>query len=356
MNGFRSGFVLIGGTNETRIEMKLMRNVLFVATLVALNASAQPAPQPSFPPAKAPPAVGPGSAPGKMPPGLMHPQQPTTPPVMPDKEKLGYAIGFNIGSSAKKDGFDVDADSMAAAMKDIQAGKPTRFTEAEVKKIIADFQGAMRAKMTAEREKSMTENKVKGEEFLAKNGKEPGVKTLTNGIQYKVLKEGTGEMPKTTDTVTVNYKGSLIDGTMFDEKDGFTTPVKGRTIRGWTEVLPLMKTGSKWEVTIPADLGYGPRGMQPKIGPNSVLVFDLELVSISAPSATPPTAPPTIRPGGPAGTPPGATTQLPHGPPPTPPGATNTPVVSGQIIMVPSADDLKKGKKIEVITNVPSSQ
>ena len=107
MNGFRSGFVLIGGTNETRIEMKLMRNVLFVATLVALNASAQPAPQPFFPPAKAPPAVGPGSAPGKMPPGLMHPQQPTTPPVMPDKEKLGYAIGFNIGSSAKKDGFDV---------------------------------------------------------------------------------------------------------------------------------------------------------------------------------------------------------------------------------------------------------
>jgi FKBP-type peptidyl-prolyl cis-trans isomerase FklB len=335
--------------------MKLIGNVLLVTALLALHASAQPAPPPPSTAPKLPPAQGPGAGPGRMPPGLMHPQQPTTPPVMPDKEKLGYAIGFNIGSSAKKDGFDVDADAMAAAMKDIQAGRPTKFTEAEVKKIIADFQGAMRAKMTAEREKSQAENKAKGEEFLAKNGKEPGVTTLTNGLQYKVIKAGTGEMPKLTDTVTVNYKGSLIDGTVFDQKDGFTTPVKGRTIKGWTEILPLMKTGSKWEVAIPADLGYGPRGMQPKIGPNSVLVFDMELVSIAPPAPAP--APGAAAANAqPRPATPGAATQVPHGPPPTPPGTTNTPVVSGQIIMVPSADDLKKGKKIEVITNVPSSQ
>jgi FKBP-type peptidyl-prolyl cis-trans isomerase FklB len=287
---------------------------------------------------------------------MMHPQQPTTPPVMPDKEKLGYAIGFNIASSAKKDGFDVDADSMAAAMKDVLGGKPTRFDEAEVKKIIADFQGAMRAKMAADREKTMTENKAKGEEFLAKHAKEEGVKTLTNGIQYKVLKEGTGEMPTPTDNVTVNYKGTLIDGTVFDQKDGFNTPVKGRTIKGWTEILPLMKTGSKWQVALPAELAYGARGFPPKIGPNCALVFDMELVSVSKPAPSP-------APGAPAQAPkiapPSVTTQSTHTPvptPPAPPAASNTPVVSGQIIMVPSAEDLKKGKKIEVITNVPSSQ
>src|SRR5271156_1192551 len=136
MNDLRGGFVIIAETNETRIEMKLIRNVLLVTALLALAASAQLAPPPPSTTPRVPPAQGPGPGPGKMPPGLMHPQQPAgPPPVMPDKEKLGYAIGFNIGTSAKKDGFDVDADSMAAAMKDIQAGRPTRFNETEVKKI-----------------------------------------------------------------------------------------------------------------------------------------------------------------------------------------------------------------------------
>jgi hypothetical protein len=203
----------------------------------------------------------------------------------------------------------------------------------------------MRAKMTAEREKQMNENKVKGEEYLAKNAKAPGVTVLTNGLQYKVLKEGTGDMPKLTNTVTVSYKGSLIDGTVFDQNEHFTTPVKGKTIKGWSEILPLMKTGSKWEVTVPSDLGYGARGFQPKIGPNSVLVFEMELLSIAPPPAAPPATPPTNA----------AAVQAPHSVPPAPPGTT-TPVVSGQIIKVPSAEELKKGAKIEVITNVPNAQ
>jgi FKBP-type peptidyl-prolyl cis-trans isomerase FklB len=269
----------------------------------------------------------------KMPPGLM-PGTPTTPPVMPEKDKLSYAIGFNIAGSIKRDQLDVDVDTIATGMKDVLAGRPTRFNEKEVKEIMTQFQGAMRAKMAADREKQLTESKAKGEEYLAKNAKDPAVKTLPNGLQYKVIKEGTGDMPKPTDSVTVSYKGSLIDGTVFDQKDVFPTPVTGRTIKGWSEILPLMKTGSKWEVVIPSDLGYGSRGNQ-KIPPNSVLIFEMELLSITAP-------PPAPAPGSHVGAPPA-------------PAGTTTPVVSGQIIKVPSADELKKGAKIEVITNAPNN-
>jgi FKBP-type peptidyl-prolyl cis-trans isomerase FklB len=284
----------------------------------------------------------------------MHPQQPTTPAVMPDKDKLSYAIGFNIASSIKKDELDVDVDTIATAMKDVLAGRPTRVNEKDVKEIMTQFQQAMRAKVSAEREKQLTENKVKGEEFLAQNAKVAGVTTLTNGIQYKVLKEGTGDMPKPTDSVIVSYKGSMIDGKVFDQNEHFTTAVTGRTIKGWSAILPMMKTGSKWEVTIPSDLGYGARGFPPKIGPNSVLVFEMELLSITAPA--PPTKP---------GTPPrtNVTNSFPNefaghpapAAPPVPPGLS-TPVVSGQIIKVPSKAELDKGAKIEVITNAPGSQ
>jgi FKBP-type peptidyl-prolyl cis-trans isomerase len=232
-------------------------------------------------------------------------------------------------------------------MKDAFAGKPLRMTQPQVQHVMMQFKLAMSAKMQAERERAVAENKAKNQEFLAKNAKDPAVKTLTNGMQYKVLKEGTGPMPKPSDTVTVSYKGSLIDGTVFDEKDRLTTRVTGQTIQGWSEILPLMKTGSKWEVVIPPELAYGsrggprpPGGSPPKIGPDAVLVFDMELLSIATPApaahgATPgPRAAATVTP---------ATTAA-------------TPVVSGQIIKVPSAEEMKKGAKIEVITNVPASQ
>jgi FKBP-type peptidyl-prolyl cis-trans isomerase len=328
-----------------RIEMKLIQSAFIVTSLLALNASAQPAPpSPQNGPAPAPPpAVRPMPAQphtnrpmSQMPPGLM-PGAPTTPPVMPDKDKLSYAIGFNIAGSIKKDELDVDVDTIATAMKDVLASRPTRFNDKEVKEIMTQFQGAMRAKMAADREKKMSEGKAKGEEYLAKNAKDPAVKTLPNGLQYKILKEGTGDMPKSTDSVVVGYKGSLIDGTVFDQNEHFPTPVTGKTIKGWSEILPLMKTGSKWEVVIPSDLGYGVRGNQ-KIPPNSVLIFEMELLSITAP---PPASAPAAGPH--AGLTPSPTT-------------TTTPVVSGQIIKVPSAEELKKGAKIEVITNAPNNQ
>jgi FKBP-type peptidyl-prolyl cis-trans isomerase len=326
-----------------------MKQILFafVATaLLAFNASAQPAAQPPTTP-RVPPALAPRTPPGR-PPGA--PTGP--PPPMPDKDKLSYAIGMSIGNNIKRDKLELDMDAVAAAMKDVMAGKPTRFTDAELKEIMTQFQGAMRAKMAAEREKEMSEmkakgeeNKVKGAEYLAKNAKATGVTALTNGLQYKVLKEGSGPKPNPTDTVTVSYKGSLIDGTVFDQNDHFTTPVTGRTIKGWSEILPMMNTGSKYEVTIPSDLGYSQRGFPPKIGPNCVLIFEMELLSISPPPPTPPAPAPS-------------TTS--HPAPPAPPaagapGTTTTPVVSGQIIKVPSAEELKKGAKIEVITNTPNT-
>jgi FKBP-type peptidyl-prolyl cis-trans isomerase len=264
---------------------------------------------------------------------------------MPEKDKLSYAIGFNIAGSIKRDELDIDVDTIATAMKDVLGGKPTRMDEKEVKEIMTQFQGAMRGKMAAEREKKAAEAKAKNEEFLAKNAKDPAVKSLPNGLQYKVLKEGTGEMPKPTDSVVVAYKGRLVDGTMFDQNTNFSTAVTGKTIKGWSEILPLMKTGSKWEVVIPSDLGYGARGMPPKIPANSVLIFEMELLSITAPPPTPAKA----------ATPSPAGVQ-PSSSPPLPPSANSTPVVSGQIIKVPSAEELKKGAKIEVITNVPPGQ
>jgi FKBP-type peptidyl-prolyl cis-trans isomerase FklB len=288
------------------------------------------------------PGPGPTGRPSPaLPPGLA-PAAPKTPPVMPDKDKLSYSIGFQIAGSIKKDQLDVDVDTIAAAMKDVLAGRTTRFSDKEVKDIMTQFNGAMRAKMAADREKQMNEAKLKGEEYLASNAKDPAVKTLPNGLQYKVLKEGTGDMPKPTDSVVVAYKGRLVDGTIFDQNEHFPTPVTGRTIKGWSEILPLMKTGSKWEVVIPSDLGYGARGNQ-KIPPNSVLIFEMELLSISAP-------PPALA------TPPSAAVKPHPGLPPTPTVAAATNVVSGQIIKVPSADELKKGAKIEVITNVPNNQ
>jgi len=270
----------------------------------------------------------------------------TPPPKMPDKDKLSYAIGMYTGSNFKRDKIEVDIDTIATAMKDVMAGRPTRLTDEEVKTTLQQFQGAMRAKMAAEREKEANENKAKGDEFLANNAKAAGVRTLPNGLQYKVLTEGDGPMPNKSDTVTVSYKGRLIDGTTFDQNTNFTTPVTGRTIKGWSEILPLMKTGAKWEVVIPPDLGYGPRGMPPKIGPNSVLIFEMGLVSVSPPSkqAAPPVATPVSAARGSNAAPPS----------PPSPSAPPTPVVSGQIIKVPSAEGLKKGEKIEVITNAPS--
>jgi len=200
------------------------------------------------------------------------------------KDKVSYAIGLDMGNNLKKNDVEIDADVLARAIKDVASGSKPLMTEQEAKETLMALQKELQAKQQ-EKSKALGEkNKKEGDEFLAKNKKQEGVKTLPSGLQYKVITEGKGKSPKASDTVTVNYAGKLIDGTEFDSsyKRGqpATFPVGG-VIKGWTEALQLMKEGSKWQLFIPADLAYGEQG-RPGIPPNSVLIFDVELLSIKA--------------------------------------------------------------------------
>ncbi|MDP2158235.1 MAG: FKBP-type peptidyl-prolyl cis-trans isomerase [Nitrospirota bacterium] len=200
-----------------------------------------------------------------------------------DKDKLSYSMGVATGTQMKRQSVDVDVDMFAKGLRDSVSGGKLQMTEQEIQEALMKFQQEMAAKQ-AEKTKQLTEiNKKEGEAFLAENKKKEGVKTLPSGLQYKVITEGSGNSPKETDTVTTHYRGTLIDGTEFDSsiKRGqpATFAVKG-VIKGWTEALQLMKEGSKWQLFIPSELAYGERGAGQQIGPNSALIFEVELISI----------------------------------------------------------------------------
>lgn len=199
------------------------------------------------------------------------------------KDKVSYVVGMEIGGNLKKQSIDVDPDILTKGIKDALSGKKGLLSEQEARETMAAFQKELMAKH-AETMKALGEkNKKEGETFLAENKKKEGVKTLADGLQYKVIKAGTGKKPKSTDTVTVNYKGTLIDGTEFDSSyrrgQPATFGVSG-VIPGWTEALQLMQEGAKWEVFIPSNLAYGEKGAGGTIGPNAVLIFEIELISI----------------------------------------------------------------------------
>lgn len=203
-----------------------------------------------------------------------------------EKEKASYAIGFDMGSSLKKNDLDIDADVLGKAIKDVLSGSKTLMTEQEVKTTLMALQKDMQAKQQAKTKSLGEKNKKEGEVFLAQNKTKKGVKTLESGLQYKVLTAGKGKSPKASDTVTVNYRGTLIDGTEFDSSYKRGQPASfpvGGVIKGWTEALQLMKEGSKWQLFIPADLAYGESGTPGgPVGPNAVLLFEVELLSIKA--------------------------------------------------------------------------
>ena len=206
---------------------------------------------------------------------------------MSEKEKLSYSIGYSQGSSMagffKAQSVDVDTNTMIEAFKSGLSGTTPALSEQNMREIIAGFQKDLAAKQAEHMKELSDKNQKAGEDFLAENKKKEGVITLPSGLQYKVLKEGTGEIPKATDKVKVNYKGTLIDGKEFDSSYKLQKPAifqVNKVIPGWTEALQLMKVGSKWEVFIPAGLAYGKRGSPPMIGPNSTLIFEIELVSI----------------------------------------------------------------------------
>ncbi len=195
-----------------------------------------------------------------------------------DKGKYSYAIGFNIGSNMKRDQIDLDVDSFMAAVEDALKGKESGLSPKDAQQAMMNLQMTMQTKMM----KSAEENKAKGDTFLAANKAKEGVKTTASGLQYRVIKEGSGRKPKASSMVTVHYSGKLIDGTEFDSSYQRNQPVQFRldgVIKGWTEGLQLMTPGSKYELVIPSELGYGPRGNQ-KIPGGSVLVFEVELISI----------------------------------------------------------------------------
>ena len=199
------------------------------------------------------------------------------------KDKASYAIGLNLGKSLHKDSVEVDPNILLRGLKDALAGSKTLLTDDEAKAAMVAIQADLRKKQEAKMEVVGDANKKEGDAFLAANKTKEGVVTLSSGLQYKILKEGTGPKPSATDSVVCNYKGTLLDNTEFDSsyKRGqpATFPV-GQVIKGWTEVLQLMPVGSKWEVFVPSELGYGPRGAGGAIGPNAMLIFEIELLSI----------------------------------------------------------------------------
>jgi FKBP-type peptidyl-prolyl cis-trans isomerase FklB len=210
-----------------------------------------------------------------------------------DKDKQSYAIGVNIAKTMKKDGVEVNTVVVARAMRDVLNGAKVQMTdeemEATLKALAADLKGKQDAKLAA----VGAANKTAGEAFLAANKSKEGVVALPSGLQYKILKAGSGPKPAATDSVVCNYKGTLLDGKEFDSsyKRGqpVTFPVAG-VIKGWTEALQLMPVGSKWELFIPAELAYKDRQMGPDITPGSTLEFEVELLSI-APKTDPQAAP-----------------------------------------------------------------
>jgi len=210
------------------------------------------------------------------------------PQLKDQKDKVSYSIGMQIGFNLGRQKVDINPDILAAGIKDAIAGKPQLTTD-QVKDIMSQFEKDMEQKQKQAGEK----NKTEGAKFLEDNKKKPGVKTTASGLQYKVEKEGTGSQPKATDMVTVNYRGTLIDGTEFDSSykrnQPATFPVNG-VIKGWTEALQLMKQGSKYQLFIPSALAYGERAMGPDIGPNSTLIFDVDLVDVKPPPTPAPAA------------------------------------------------------------------
>jgi len=199
------------------------------------------------------------------------------------KDKVSYGIGMNIGKDFKAQEIEVDVDLLARGVKDALAGGETLLTEDQVREAFETLQKDLIAKQEAKGKALAEKNQKEGEAFLAENGKKEGVVTLPSGLQYKIVEEGSGKTPKTADTVTVHYRGTLIDGSEFDSSltrgEPATFPVGG-VIAGWTEALQLMKEGAKWQLFIPSALAYGERGAGPVIGPNATLIFDVELIKV----------------------------------------------------------------------------
>ena len=205
-----------------------------------------------------------------------------------DAQKFGYAIGVDLARSLQPVKDDVDIKALEAGLDTVFAGGTSVLDDAAREQIKNTVAEKLQKKQLEERTATANKAKEEGEKFLAENGKKDGVKTTASGLQYQVLTEGKGDSPKATDTVTVHYKGTLLNGETFDSSYDRGQPVSfplQNVIPGWTEGLQLMKPGAKYKFVIPSALAYGERGAGVKIGPNSTLVFEVELLSVGEPKA-----------------------------------------------------------------------
>jgi len=205
------------------------------------------------------------------------------PKLESDLDKASYLIGRNIGETINRDGIKLNVENLVTGLREGLTGKDSKIPEADAVKIMETFQAEMQKQAEAKAASASAENLAAGTKFLADNKKREGVKVTKSGLQYEILSAGKGAKPTPLDTVTVHYHGTLIDGSVFDSsvdrQTPATFPVNG-VIAGWTEALQLMEVGAKYKLFIPADLAYGKNGAGRDIGPNSTLIFEVELLSI----------------------------------------------------------------------------
>ena len=200
-----------------------------------------------------------------------------------EKVRLSYSVGYQVGGDFKRQGLDINPEMLLKGVQDALLGKEPLMSSQEMRTTLVEVQKTVAAAQNQKNKAQADKNLAEGKVFLAENAKKAGVKTLPSGLQYQVIKEGAGAMPKATDTVTVHYRGTLIDGTEFDSSYSRGKPATfgvGRVIAGWTEALQLMKEGARWQLFIPSKLAYGDK-QTGNIEPNSTLIFDVELISVN---------------------------------------------------------------------------
>lgn len=200
-----------------------------------------------------------------------------------EDDEISYSVGYQMGTDFKSQGIEIQPEAFLQGIQDALSDAKPLLTREEMERILADLKRRVLAAQREERTVRAEENLQKGRDFLEKNAVKKGVVTLPSGLQYRIIEKGSGASPGPADTVSVHYKGTLIDGTEFDSSYRRGKPAMfqtGRVIKGWTEALQLMHEGSKWELFIPPDLAYGARGAGSAIEPNSTLIFEVQLISV----------------------------------------------------------------------------
>jgi FKBP-type peptidyl-prolyl cis-trans isomerase len=273
----------MGQYEHMQKPLSIVFQLLAAGMMLLGNALAQNTPAATTQPVQSAPAKKPTTPATKKAPVTSKTATPLT--LKTQKEKASYALGMKIGGDLKRQGVGASVDSALTArgLRDALAGSKALLTEDEEKAALTQLQTEVRGNMEAKAHEAGAPARKEGDAFLTANKTKQGVVTLPSGLQYKILAEGKGPKPTASDTVTCNYRGTLINGKEFDSSYKTGKPVSfpvGGVIKGWTEALQLMPVGSKWQLFIPADMAYGDRGAGADIGPGETLIFEVELVSI----------------------------------------------------------------------------